>query len=122
MSEEASVRIPVTVTKNPGRKAGYTASYGQYPHDIEARGATAAEARANLTAALATALTTIRDAEPSFARDDDGTFMVAVPAADGGSHWWRVGSEKARRNAMSSHPAAEAFTGIYHFTVIPNGY
>ncbi len=119
MTEDASVKLPVTVTKNPGRKAGYTAAYGRYPYDIEARGATAAEARANLTAALATAVKTAIEARPAFARDDDGALWVAVPAADGGSRWWRVTADSARHNTSSSSPTAEAFGTCTGMTIIP---
>jgi hypothetical protein len=119
MTEDASVKLPVTVTKNPGRNAGYTAAYGQYPHDIEARGATAAEARANLAGALATAVKTVIEARPAFARDADGALWVAVPAADGGSRWWRVTADAARYNASSSSPAAEAFGGCVGMTIVP---
>jgi hypothetical protein len=119
MSTEATVQLPVTVTKNPGRKAGYTAAYGRYPYDIEVRGATAAEARANLTAALATAVKTVIEARPAFARDADGALWVAVPAADGGSRWWRVTADSARHNTSSGSPAAEAFGGCTGMTIIP---
>ena len=120
MSEETSVKLPVTVTKNPGRKSGYTATYGQYPHDIWADGATAAEARANLTARLVTALTTAIEAKPSFAREDDGGgWWAAVPTWDGGSRHYRI-TDTAWGGTSSSHPAADAFGGCVGMTVIPN--
>jgi hypothetical protein len=119
VTEDASVKLPVTVTKNPGRKVGYTAAHGRYPHDIEAHGATAAEARANLTAALATAIKTMTEARPAFARDVDGALWVAVPAPDGGSRWWRVTADTARHNTSSSSPTAEAFDGCVGMPIIP---
>ena len=119
MTEGTSVKLPVTVTKKPGRKAGYTASYGEYPHDIEADGATAAEAKANLADELALALATIVEDKPAFARGSDGALWAAVPAADGGSRWWRVTDVAARCNTMSCTPTADAFTGCAGMTIIP---
>ena len=120
MGEDTSVRLGVTVIKNPGRKAGYQATYGEYPADIWADGATAAEAKANLTAKLATALQTITEAQPTFARDDSGGMWAAVPAWDGGSNWYRITDEGVRRNSSSSHPTAEAFTTCVGMTVVPS--
>jgi hypothetical protein len=119
MGAEATVRLPVTVAKRRGRGSGYVATFGVYPHDIEATGGTAAEARANLTAALVTAVETILTAVPRFGRDDDGAFLAAVPTADGGSRHWRV-TDTARGGTSSSRPASEAFEDCYHQTVIPN--
>lgn len=116
---QATVRLPVTVEKRYGRGAGYVARFGAYPHDIEATGATVAAARENLTAALVTAVNTILTAEPRFGRDDDGAFLAAVPAADGGSRIWRV-TDTAWGGTSSSRPACEAFADCYHQTVIPN--
>jgi predicted RNase H-like HicB family nuclease len=116
---ETTVRLPVTVEKRPGREAGYVATYGTYPREIEAGGATAAEARDNLTAALAVAIDTLRQARPQFARADDGALHVAVPDYDGGSRWYRVTDDKARLTTSSCHPTAEAFTTCVGMTVIP---
>ena len=118
--QEASVRLPVTVTKNHGRKSGYMATYGDYPRDIWAEGTTAAEARANLTAKLVTAITTITTGEATFARDDDGAMWAAVPMYDGGSRHYRVTDDHAWGGVSSSQPAAEAFASCYHMTVIPS--
>ena len=121
MSEEATVKVAVRVTRNPGRskEARYTAAYGDWPRDISADGATAAEAKANLAAAVNTALRTILDGKPTFARDDQGGMWAAVPAYDGGSNWWRVTDEEARRNTSSSRPTSEAFASCTGMTVIP---
>lgn len=118
MSEDTYVRIPVTVTKRPGRKSGYTAEYGTYPRSIECTAPTAAEAKAALAAAIATAVRSYEQT-PSFARDEDGALWAAVPASDGGSTWYRVTGEKVRLNTMRSAPTAEAFTSCVGFTVIP---
>jgi predicted RNase H-like HicB family nuclease len=122
MSDEASVRIPVTVTRNPGshKSRRYTASYGEWPRAIEAEGASAAEAKERLTGILATALDAIMNGTPRFARDDDGAFMVAVPSFSGGSVHWRVRDDVATLNTFDSRPASEAFSGCYHMTVIPS--
>lgn len=120
MDPNANVRLEVTVTKNAGRGSGYSATYGEYPRDIWAEGATAAEARANLTAKLITALTTIVAAKPSFARADDGAMWVAVPQHDGGSRHYRVTDVDAWGGTSSSGAAAEAFATCVGMTVIPN--
>ncbi len=121
-TEDASVKLQVTVTRNPGshKSRRYTASYGEWPRAIEAEGATAAEAKDRLTGILATALGAIMTGQPSFARDDDGSLMVAVPSFNGGSHHWRVNGE-ARLNTFDSRPPGEAFASCHHMTVIPNG-
>jgi hypothetical protein len=120
-TSDASVKFPVTVTKNIGahKSRRFTASYGEWPRSIEAEGPTAAEAKDRLTGLLVTALDAIMNHKPSFARDDNGDLMVAVPAFSGGSDHWRVNGE-ANRGTFSSRPAAEAFTDCYHMTVIPN--
>ena len=122
MSEEASVKLGVTVARNNGRdkSARYTATYGEWPHTIETEGSTPAEAKSRLTAALAAAVDAILRPEPRFARADDGALHVAIPDFDGGSRWYRVTDEKARLTTMSSHPTGEAFTTCVGMTVIPN--
>ena len=120
MSEDTSVKLGVTVIKNPGRKAGYQATYGAYPADIWADGATAAEAKANLTVKLVTALQTIREAKPTFARADDGAMWAAVPAFDGGATHWRITDTSAWGGTSSSQPAPEAFATCVGMTVIPS--
>jgi hypothetical protein len=119
MTEDTSLRLPVTVTKNPGRKSGYHAEFGSYPHDISRDGATAAEAKASLLAAIVTAVNS-HEQKPSFARDDDGAVWAAIPAADGGSRWFRVTNDTARQTGSASSPAADAFSSCVGMTVIPN--
>jgi hypothetical protein len=116
--EDTTVRIPVTVTKLPGRKAGWLAEYGRYPYGIETREATAGEAKAALAAAIMTAAS-VHQQRPRFARDDDGAVWAAIPAADGGSTWYRITNDTARLNTMASAPAADAFTSCVGMTVIP---
>ena len=115
------VRVPVTVTKRPGRKSGYLAEYGMYPHGLERSGATAAEAKTALAEAIATAVDS-HEQKPTFARDDDGALWVAVPAANGGSNWYRVTGDRARYNASSSSPTASAFASCVGMTVIPQDF
>jgi hypothetical protein len=118
---DAQIKLGVTVTKNPGRRSGYTATWGDYPGDISAEGATQLEARANLTAKIEIALVTITEARPRFARDDDnGGLWVAVPAADGGSRWWRVTDDGARETTSTSQPAAAAFDDCLGMTIVPS--
>ena len=121
MTETTTVKLDVTVTRNPGshKSRRYTASYGTWPRSIEAEGSTGAEAKDRLTGLLVTALDAIMNHEPKFARDDNGDFMVAVPSFSGGSNHWRVNGT-ARLNTFHSQPAAEAFDSTWHMTVIPN--
>ena len=122
MSDDTFVRILVAVTKNPGRKSGYTARYGDWPRSIEASGPTAAEARSNLTAALIMAVSTAIQPEPRFAQADDGALHVAIPDHDGGSRWYRVTEGRARLTTYSSHPTSEAFSSCVGMTVMPASY
>ena len=121
--EETSVKLAVTVYRNRGewsKDERYIATYGQYPRDIEARGATVTEAKANLTAKLATALQTIREAKPTFARADDGAMWAAVPDYDGGATHWRITDADAWGGTSTNQPASEAFATCVGMTVIPN--
>ena len=121
MSEDTTIRMPVTVTRNNGsdKSRRYTATYGPWQHPIEAEGSTPTEAKANLTALLAAALHAVRADEPRFARDDNGAVHVAVPDYDGGSRWYRVTDEKATLTTFSRHATSEAFTTCVGMTVIP---
>ncbi len=116
--ENNSIKFPITVTKNLGRKSGYTASYGPWQSTYEAHGETAAEAKENLTGALVLALHTIRTAEPQFAAGDDDALHVAVPAFDGGSTWYRV-TDRATLTTYSINPADHAFNECVGMTIIP---
>ena len=120
MTEETSVKLQVTVTRNAGshKSRRYTASYGEWPRAIEAEGATAAEAKERLTGILAGALGAIMNDRPAFARDDNGDLMVSVPSFNGGSCHWRVNG-KATLSTFDSRPASEAFADCHHMTVIP---
>lgn len=125
--KDTTARLPIQVRHRPATRgymnrqpACWVATYGSYPHDIEATGSTEAEAKANLTAALATALDVILTHEPKFGYDDDGTLLAAIPAADGGSRHWRI-KDTARACTITSSPASEAFDNCYHQTAIPKG-
>ena len=120
MSEDTNVKLPVTVTKNPGRMSGYTATYGEWPHSISVEGATALAAKTRLTGAVAAAVDAILRPEPKFARADDGALHVAIPDHDGGSRWYRVTDGRATLTTFSSHPTSEAFDSCVGMTVIPN--
>lgn len=115
-----TIRLDASMSKNPGRNAGWTATWGGGRPNITGQGATQAEARAALAAAIDTALLAILDGQPAFARDDDnGGVWVAVPAFDGGSHLWRVTDEDARQCGSGCHPPAEAFTRSAGMTIVP---
>jgi hypothetical protein len=122
VTEDTSVKLAVTVTRNAGRNksARYTATYGEWPHSIAAEGATAAEAKASLTAAVMTAVGAILRPEPQFARADDGAVHVAIPDHDGGSRWYRVTDDRATLTTYASCPTTEAFAACVGMTVIPN--
>jgi hypothetical protein len=118
--KDTTVKLPVTVAKNPGRGSGWTATYGDYPHDLWAEGPTEAAAKDALTAKITTALAAIMAAKPSFARDADNAAMwVAVPAADGGCREWRVTDVDAWGGTSSSNPADDAFAACVGLAVIP---
>jgi hypothetical protein len=119
---DAQVKLGITVTRNDGRKGAHkhTATWGTYPYDIWADGATATEARANLTAKINNALGTFTTAKPRFARDDTGAMWAAVPAWDGGSRWWRITADGARQNTSTCQPSDEAFSQVVGMEIIPN--
>ncbi|WP_030247959.1 hypothetical protein [Streptomyces sp. NRRL S-455] len=58
------------------------------------------------------------DAEPAFARDDDGSLIAAVPRWHGVEHY-RVTEEGVRSTAACDGPPAKSLEGTHHYTVIP---
>jgi len=116
---DAAARLPFTVEEGWRRGSGWTATYGSYPYSIETYGKTAAEAKAAMAEALATALDTMLTHKPRFGRDDDGTLLAAIPAPDGGSTHWRINDTGAYPNTVTSTPSEKAFDECYHQTPIP---
>jgi len=106
--------LRVTVDKTGrGRNARYTARFG----DLEADGPTAATARADLAEQILMAAT--EPAPPAFARDDDGTLIVALTSIYGAVNTWRVAST-ARLNTIGGQETPdEHLAAIHHFTPIP---
>lgn len=58
------------------------------------------------------------DAEPAFARDDDGSLIAAVPRWHGVDHY-RVTDEGARCITACDGPPAKSLEGTHHYTAVP---
>lgn len=110
---QPTVSVPIGLTKGWHRDSAWTATYGP----LSGQGATQAAAKADLTTALAAALSA-GDADPAFARDDDGAVIVAIPDLHGGVTVWRVG-ETARMICRQDGPPETVAEHCHHYTPIP---
>lgn len=58
------------------------------------------------------------DAEPAFARDDDGSLIAAVPRWHGTEHY-HVTDDGARSTGGYDGPPAKSLEGCHHYTALP---
>lgn len=116
MSETTTARLGflAEVSENPWDRGDgrWTAKLGP----VTAHGRTKTVALRALTDALLTALSRM-DAEPAFARDDDGSLIAAVPRWHGTEHF-RVTGEGVRSIAGCDGPPAKSLEGCHHYTAI----
>jgi len=111
--KDVKVSVTGTASRGFGRDAQWKVTlFGL----ISGYGATQAEAREAAIAALGDAVRQMHTA-PEFARDDDGTLIVAVPDG-GGTAVYRVDS-RARNTEFRYGTPEQAVTGAHHYTRIP---
>lgn len=109
---EPKITLPVQVTKGWGREGQYTVSLGP----IAGYGRTLAEAKQALVDNLAQALTNWAQ-NPAFARDDDGSLVVAVQGPTGVAHWV-VRDDEPREITYCDGPPRQSLQGCHHYTVL----
>lgn len=108
---DTTANLPATATRHANRS--WSAEFA----GIIAYGPSLAAARATL-AELIGAVVRHASSSPGFARDDDGTLIVAVP--DGvGVATWRVTDDGARMTSHSAGTPMESVTRVPHYSPIP---
>lgn len=110
----AKLGLLADVTENPWDRGDgrWTATLGP----VKAYGRTKTVALKALAEAVVHALTRL-DAEPAFARDDDGSLIAAVPRWHGTEHY-RVTDDGVRSIAGCAGGPAESLEGTHHYTVL----
>ena len=112
--KDVKVSVTGTASRGFGRDAQWKVTlFGL----ISGYGATQAEAREAAIAALSAAVGQMHTA-PEFARDDDGTLIVAV-ADGGGTAVYRVDDSRARNTEFRYGTPEQAVTSADHYTRIP---
>lgn len=108
---DTTANLPATATRHANRS--WSAEFA----GIIAYGPTLAAARATLAETIG-AVVRHASSPPGFARDDDGTMVVAVP--DGiGVATWRVTDESARMTCHSVGTPMESVARVHHYSPIP---
>ena len=85
---------------------------------VEGTGRTARDAGIDLRARVLAALESL-DTNPAFARDDDGSLIVAVQTTAGVVHW-RVPADGGapRQITGCDGPPRKSLEGTYHYTIL----
>ena len=109
---EPKITLPVQVKKDWGRNGQYRVSFGP----VSGYGRTLAEAKQKLIDALQQALTNWAE-EPAFARDDDGSLVVAIQGPTGVAHWV-IRDDKPRSISYGDGPPRQSLQGCHHYTVL----
>jgi hypothetical protein len=111
----ARLGLLAEVTENPWNRGDgrWTATLGP----VKTYGRTKTVALKALAEAVVHALTQV-DAEPAFARDDDGSLIAAVPRWHGVEHY-RVTEDGARSITACDGPPAKSLESIHHYTAVP---
>lgn len=85
---------------------------------VEGTGRTARDAGLDLRARVLAALDSL-DTDPAFARDDDGSLIVAVQTTAGVVHWKIPADGGAPRQiAGCDGPPRASLEGTYHYTIL----
>lgn len=111
MQRDTTASLPAMATRHADRS--WSAEFA----GIVAYGPTLAAARATL-ADLIGSVVRHASSPPAFARDDDGTLVVAVPDGVGVASW-RVTDESARMTCHSTGTPAESVARVHHYSTIP---
>lgn len=109
---ESKLTIPIDMRKDWGRNGHYKASLGS----IVGYGRTQAEAKQDLADNLLAALVAA-SVDPAFARDDDGSLIVALPNYSGVEHW-RIHDDNPRCITGCDGPPRESLETVPHYTVL----
>lgn len=109
---DSKLTLPIHMHKQWGRNGQYVASLGP----VAGYGRTQAEAKQNLADNLQAALHAA-SVDPAFARDDDGSLIVAVPNYGGVVHW-KVDDRGPRSITGCDGPPRESLETTPHYTVL----
>lgn len=109
---DSKLTIAIQLQKSFGRHGTYKAAFGP----IVGYGKTQAEAKQSLSENLLAALAA-SSVDPAFARDDDGSLIVALPNHAGVIHW-RVGDGEPRAITGCDGPPRKSLETVPHYTVL----
>jgi hypothetical protein len=84
---------------------------------ITGLGRTITDAKADLQRRLRQALDRL-DTDPAFARDDDGSLIVAVQQSHGVVHWRITPDGTVRSITATSGPPRRSLEGTWHYTIL----
>ncbi len=108
--KSTTVALPATAWKGFGRGAQWTVASGR----VTGHGDTLGAARTRAAATVADLLANVTT-PPAFARDDDGSLIVAVAHGSGVLHY-RVTGDRAREVSFCDGPPAESLARVPHYT------
>lgn len=109
---DSKLTVPIHMHKQFGRNGQYVASLGP----ISGYGRTQAEAKQDLADNLRAALNAA-SVDPAFARDDDGSLIVALPNCSGVTHW-KVDDRGPRSITGCDGPPRESLASVPHYAVL----
>jgi hypothetical protein len=88
--------------------------------DITGYGKSITTAKADLEVRVRQALERL-DTDPAFARDDDGSLIVAVQNSYGVVHWRITPDNRVRSITATDGPPRRSLEGTWHYEVLDNG-
>lgn len=109
---DSKLTVPIHMQRSFGRGGSYKATFGP----VAGYGKTQAEAKQNLADNLQAALAAA-SADPAFARDDDGSLIVAIPDYSGVIHW-KVDERGPRSITGCDGPPRRSLESVPHYTVL----
>lgn len=109
---QTAISLPIQVAKGWGKQGQYVATLGP----VSGYGRTLADAKAALAENIAGALSNAAT-EPAFARDDDGSLVVAVQDMTGVAHWV-IRDDKPRQITYCDGPPRKSLEGCHHYTLL----
>lgn len=108
----SKLAVPITLQKSLGRGGTYKATFGP----IAGYGKTQTEAKQNLLDNLHATLAA-SSVDPAFARDDDGSLIVAVPDYSGVIHW-KIDERGPRSITGCDGPPRKSLETVPHYRVL----
>ena len=109
---DSKITVPITIQRPSGPGGTYRATLGP----VVGYGKTQAEAKQSLLDNLRAALDAA-SVDPAFARDGDGSLIVAVSDCSGVTHW-KVDGRGPRSITGCDGPPRKSLESVPHYTVL----